>query len=446
MLNFIFFILFPSIFSQTCNNPLLDLRFNIWAPYEKDRIANSQKYSVLTYCKYLEEFDICCSNLTIIDYGKKFNVFKGFLDTENYQQNRYYADTVESVFENRADIKNLFASTNGTSSSLQNGTNNIDFGNITNTEGIDSNNLPVGFLENFKEIISQNENGINNTFLSIRRNLNIESNLTKILNLNGDILNYFSNLNETQIDFEIDQTLIRYQALRANKTKCFSSLFRHFSSLFCLSCETDYLYKGINEQDNRINLTLHISSCLKFVSDCYGYIESLVEMNKNVFFFSYIETLKKLKNENYISSDLLSIERYINQRTTDLISILNNQLLFSIPSGCDSLNCEFICSKYILSSGLSIEEIINGTLIDINGNKVQIRIYSSTAKSANYSNEKNLFDSYLYAEKTGLNYSVDGGSGIVLFGNKKIGYQTAGGKAISFISLLIITMLFMSLN
>lgn len=446
MLNLFFILFFPSVFSQTCKNPLLDIQLNIWAPYEKDLIATPQKYSPLSNCKYLEETDICCSNLTIIDYSKKFNVFKGFLDTENYQQNRYYADIVESVFENRADIKKLFASTNETSTSLQNQTNNIDFGNITNTEGMDSNNLPVGFLENFKEIISQNENGINSTIRSIRRNLNIESNLTKILNLNGDIVNYFANLNETQIDYEIDHTLMRYQALKANKTKCFSSLFRHFSSLFCLSCEADYLNKGIDIQENIIDLTLNMNSCVKFVSDCYGYIESLVEMNKNVVFFSYIETLKRLQNENYISTDLLSIERYINQRTTALISILNNQLLFRIPSQCDLLNCEFICNKYILNSGLSIEEIINGTLIDMNGNKVQIMVSSITTKSANYANDTNSVDSYLYAEKTGFNYSVDGGAGIVLFGKKKIGIQTEGRKIIGFIDLFIFIIFFMGLN
>ena len=71
MLNLFFILFFPSVFSQTCKNPLLDIQLNIWAPYEKDLIATPQKYSPLSNCKYLEETDICCSNLTIIDYSKK---------------------------------------------------------------------------------------------------------------------------------------------------------------------------------------------------------------------------------------------------------------------------------------------------------------------------------------------------------------------------------------
>jgi len=225
---------------------------------------------------------------------------------------------------------------------------------------------------------------------------------------------------------EINNTKTRYDDLVIERTKCFSGVFRHFASLMCLSCETNYLNNGIYLDNNKnIHLNLSFGTCSKVQDDCIGYLQKLVEMNKNAIFFANTDSIDSLNLTNDSTNSYSSandLYTFLNNRINSLRNMLNQQILFIMPNNCSEVNCSWICLNYLTATGLNFEQILNGTMLSAdalsqNLNFGGTRILQNLTVNSSMINFSDSFNTNTYtkADSTNINFTIDGGAGLQLF-------------------------------
>lgn len=430
--------------SKSCNFPLLNPKYNIWAPYEDVLLSTSSQFSNLNLCNYLINQESCCNNTTFDYYSEAWSIFKDYFSEENKKIVSILSSKIEYAYNDRENIIDVYKSMNSTFTSLYSTLDEVRNENITINLSANSNDsVNIDLNEIIRNIDSFLNLGINdNNFSVIRINDYIDwsGNISDFLlnNTSGyyqeDYIRYLDTMSENDLNQEINNTQTRYLQFIDERTKCFSSVFKHFASLICLSCEPDYETNGFFLQNNSLHLNLSLETCFSFQNDCFNYLEKAVEMNKNALFFANIDSLNETANTqlNQTFSSLLNVYSFVNERQTSLNKFLQEQILFFMPNGCSKGNCPYICENFFTSTGLNFQEILNGTkfsvdFLDISGNVnniasgfnrrnlQEIEINSSTI---NYIRSSPT-NTYEKASLTQLNCTIDGSAGVVLFEKKE---------------------------
>ena len=151
-------------------------------------------------------------------------------------------------------------------------------------------------------------------------------------------------------------------------------------------------------------------------------------MNKNAIFFANTQSLQSLNltNENQVSySSASNLISFLSDRINSLQNILIQQIFFAMPNNCTQDDCSWICWNYLTSTGLNFEQILNGTVIStefLNQNltlgAIGARILQNSPINDNLTinfNDSFTLNTYTKANSTNLNFTIDGGAGIILF-------------------------------
>lgn len=440
----VFFSLFHIGCSKSCSFPLLNTKYNIWAPSEDVLLGNSSQFSNLNLCNYLINQQSCCNNTTFDYYSEVWNIFKDYFSDENKKILRILSSKIENAYYNRENIIDIYKSMNSTLTSLYSRLDEVRNEDITinlTSNSNDSINIDLNeIIKNINSYLNLGINDYNFSVIKINDYIDWSTNISDFLlnNTSGyyqeDYLRYLDTMSENDLNQEINNTQTRYLQFIDERTKCFSSIFKHFASLMCLSCEPDYGANGFFLQNNTLFLNLSLETCFSFQNDCFNYLEKAVEMNKNALFFANIDTLNETANSqlNETFSSLLNVYNFINEKQTSLNKFLQEQILYFMPNECSKGNCSYICESFLTSTGLNFEKILNGTQfspdsLDFSGNINNIasglnrRILQEIEINSSTINFISSFPTNTYekASLTQLNCSIDGSAGIVLFEKKE---------------------------
>lgn len=451
IIRFLFLLSFLHIsfsLTQICSSPLLKQNYNEWAPYLNISLIAPAQFGNLNICSYLNNNPSCCDSNTMSYYKEMWDIFKDYFNIENKKIMEILSSKVEYAYENRDQIISIYKSMNSTLNATNSQLNSIREQNITSSLRDVNDNTTIDIneiIKNLNKSFDLNLSDSNYNKIKIGDYFNWTENISNDLLQNTDDIiqsDYFNNLDnmdENLINEEINKTQVRYLDFVKERTKCFSSVFRHFASLICLSCEPEFESNGIFLNAKHVHINLSMDSCLSFGSDCYGYLKAGVEMNKNALFFANIDSLNSTANNfttlsanqlNEYFSSVTNLYNFFSGRQNSIIDSLKKNLLFSMPEKCNSpKNCSWICLNYLTSTGLDFKKILNGTSVSIDNlnsfnvgilgfnNRIlqKMPINSSTLSY----NGSFLLNTYEKATTTGLNFTIDGSGGVILFEKKE---------------------------
>lgn len=429
------------VLAQNCANPLLSQTYNVWAPFPNKTLSFAEIFDSLPICTNLNNQLSCCDKTIMNDYVRTWDIFKEYFDNQNKEQLKKMSTKVENAYMERANIISTYKNMNATLNASYSQLDQIrDSDIVINSSALNlSNESQTNFDNIFKFIEDSLNINVNQNEIRLNNYLDWSSNISEFLLNNTsegnqqDYIRYLDSLDEKGLNEEINNTQIRFWELVTERTKCFSSLFRHFASLMCLSCETDYISNGIQIEQRKIVLNLNLDVCHSFEADCYGYLQKSVEMNKNAIFFANIDSLNDSVFNfsavtnfalNQSGSSIIDLYNFFNDRSNAIINSLNNQILFEMPDNCSLDSCPWICVNYVTSTGLDFVKILNGTILPINNlNIFNINLNTRILESVNSLtidfSEDFTMNTYTKALSTNLNYTVDGGAGIVLFASEE---------------------------
>lgn len=442
-------------FSATsCKCPLLSISYNSWAPIQA--IQTPSKFDSLPICKYVQNMDSCCDVSILETYKNEWDLFKEYFDEINRQQLKKMSSKVENAYANRDQFLSIYKDSNSTLRSFYSSLDSL------NLESTSSNNFSSqgdnltnqidsivdsdsGFLNNFtiggnSYSIKNITNDLNLSDLigdsgssSISDYLDTNKKLTDLILGNSglsedqqDYIRYLDELDEEGINREINNTKTRFDELVKARGICFSAVFRHFASLMCLSCESDYVGNGIYLENKKIHLNLSFETCSKVQNDCFDYLNKSVEMNKNSLFFANLEGNDSLNLTNSTADSFASVSQvisFITEKTNVLKNLLNQQILFTMPDNCSMGNCTWVCLNFLTSTGLNFEKIINGTVLSSEtlNNVLNFRLWSRILQNVEVNTSTLKFsdsfstNTYSKADSTNLNFTIDGSAGLKLF-------------------------------
>lgn len=446
----------------SCKNPLYLLSYNSWAVFPNSTLQTPSTFNSLKICSYLNNEASCCNPGILDTYQIEWDLFKDYFNEENKQQLLKMSSKVENAYSERNNTISIYENANlslrsiySISDSLRSNQNlssqldnlsSYSYGNLGNLGdyGVNSENLKKLANNTFGINLSDFETVNLNDYLDYNKRISDYLLRNSGLSQNQqDYFRYLDGLDENGLNLEINNTKTRYEDLIRERSKCFSGLFRHFASLMCLSCESDYLSKGISILNKKVHLNLSTDTCTKMQGDCFGYLDKLVEMNKNAIFFANTQSIDSLNltNANQASyssaSDLIT---FISDRITSIQDFLSKQILFSMPRNCTQGDCSWICYNYITSTGLNYEQILNGTMISTDSLNLNLNLGTPSGRilqnltlndhlTVNF-NDSFPCNTYIKADTTNLNFTIDGGAGIILFqnGNASNVFNTNSGR------------------
>ena len=459
----IFLYIFSNILlitCQICNNPFLSQSYNSWAPVPNITVQTAQKFDSLKICSYLDNQLSCCDSNILDVFNSSWGIFKSYFTTKNKEQLKLMISQIENVYSDRMNVISRYKDVNSSLNSIYNQLDSlmnqqysINLSNLSSfTNQFDNYDLSVSQsnIDDFLSFVNETLKIDTNQFSQIKINdyLNWESNISDYLIQNTsdytqqNYIRYLDSLDENGLNQEINNTQIRYINLVDERTKCYSAVFRHFASLMCLACEPDFDANGIFLNNHKININLSMDACNSIQNDCYGYLESLVEMNKNALFFANSHSINDLKISTANASSVSELYNFLTNRVNSIKTFLNEQLLFVMPNNCYKDDCSWMCYNYLNAVGLDFQNIINGSLISIDSTSIfnlNLNFYNRildnnqtfNSETINF-NESFMTNTYSKADSTNLNFTIEGGAGLALFQNNtnQININSMFGKKI----------------